>query len=258
MQEITNSYKKYGNGKTVLILHGLFGMLDNWHSFAKLLSKDYEVYIIDLRNHGRSTKTNNHSYKLMSNDIFNFVQKHNINKVSIIGHSMGGKLAIKFATLHPKLVEKLVIIDILPIKYELLQEHKIIFKAIDFIDSNDFYNRKKADLKLSEIVNSMKLRIFLIKNLTKDKSGKIIWKFNSVALKQNIQNILGSIKIENKIQIPTLFIKAGKSDYIFKDKYNSIKASFENSKIIEIKDSTHWVHVDKAEKLLNILTNFLK
>ena len=80
--------------------------------------------ILDLRNHGRSTKTNNHSYLLMSNDIFNFIKMHNINNVYIIGHSMGGKLAIKFATLHPKLVEKLLIIDILPIKYELQQEHK--------------------------------------------------------------------------------------------------------------------------------------
>ena len=160
----------------------------------------------------------------------------------------------------------MLIIDILPIKYELQQEHKIIFKAIEFIDSNDFYNRKEADLKLSEIVNSRKLKLFLNKNLTKDKSGKIVWKFNSEyaqnmnqeIMYKHIQDILDSIKIKNIIQIPTLFIKAGKSDYILKDKYNSIKSSFENSKIIELKDSTHWVHVDKPEILLNIVTNFFK
>ena len=188
------NYKSFGEGYPIIILHGLFGTLDNWQTIAKKLAANYSVYIVDQRNHGRSPHNAIFDYAVMADDLQVFMENQWIYEAHIIGHSMGGKTAMQFALTFPDLVNQLVVVDIAPKAYE--GGHQAIFEALFSLDLSVIRNRKQADAILKEQVPDFGVRQFLLKNLTNDKKGGYKWKMNLPVIYQNYEQILAAINSE--------------------------------------------------------------
>ena len=257
-----------GNNNTnhILILHGLYGCAETWLNIGKTLSSKYTVHLLDCRNHGKSFFDNSHKYNDLVRDVFDYINFHNLKKISIIGHSMGGKIAMFFAQKYADLLEKIVVVDISPLSYKsLLEEQENVNFHINMISF-----MKQLDISLfstySEIEKQIpfddtKIKNLILKNLKKE-NGKFKWKLNLDAISQNLPYILDGLNIDNfietKIQTPVLFIKATNSNYITNNAKKSAKYIFSNVKFAEIENSSHWVHIDQPELLKNEILNFLE
>lgn len=250
------NYKEFGQGDPVIILHGLFGTSDNWQTLAKKLAENYSVYIIDLRNHGRSPHDDEFNYKIMSEDLKDFMESHWIYSARIIGHSMGGKVAMQFALDHPDMIEKLVIVDIANESYK--GGHEVIFNALLDLDLEKTKSRKEADAFLESQIKDFGVRQFLLKNLTRNKAGQYVWKMNLTVIHQNYQSILSKIDGEEAFEGATLFAKGGLSKYITESNFETTKHFFPNAKLEIIENVGHWVHAEAPKELLEILEKFLK
>ena len=246
----------FGHGEPVIILHGVFGMLDNWQHFAKLLSKDYWIITLDLRNHGKSPHSEIFDYKSMSNDLIHFMEQHHIKSTNFIGHSMGGKLAMTLALEHPEYVNKLVIIDIGIKAYP--PKHNFIFDALCSLDIEKYQNRIEIENELINKIREKRIVQFLLKNIKRDKtSKKFQWKMNLKAIKNNYNRINETIESDFPFSGDTLFIKGERSDYLLKEDIPQIKALFPNAKFITIKNAGHWVHAEQPDKLLQAINEFI-
>ena len=250
------NYKEFGQGEPIIILHGLFGTLDNWQTLAKKLAEEYTVYIIDQRNHGRSPHAEDFNYKVMAEDLQIFMESNWIHSARIIGHSMGGKTAMQFALDYPDMVEKLVIVDIANQSYQ--GGHEIIFEALLNLDLEKIKDRKEADAILSEKIEEYGVRQFLLKNLTRSKSGGYQWKMNLPVIHENYQAILNKIESEDVFEEATLFVRGGLSKYITNENFTFTQQFFPNSKLISIENVGHWVHAEAPKQLLEQLNMFLK
>ncbi len=248
------NYKQFGQGDPIIILHGLFGMLDNWQTIAKKLAQHYTVFIIDQRNHGRSPHQEEFNYPLLAGDLQEFMEQQWIYKAHLIGHSMGGKTVMQFALEYPEMVDKMIVVDIAPKKYP--DGHGTIFEALFSIDFNVLENRKQAESILSEKIQEAGVRQFLLKNLTRTKAGKYKWKMNLDAIHRNYDAILATIEGE-PIETDSIFIKGGKSNYIQKEDEKKIQELFPLSNIVTINEAGHWVHAEQPIELLEIVTGFL-
>ncbi|MFK8006870.1 MAG: alpha/beta fold hydrolase [Saprospiraceae bacterium] len=250
------NYKEFGQGDPVIILHGLFGTSDNWQTIAKKIAENYSVYIIDQRNHGRSPHDDEFNYKVMAEDLKNFMESHWIYSARIIGHSMGGKTAMQFATDYPDMVEKLVVVDIANESYE--GGHEVIFNALLGLDLEKVESRKEADALLQTQIEDFGVRQFLLKNLTRSKDGKYIWKMNLPIIHQNYQAILSKIEGDEVFEGATLFVKGGLSKYVTEANFETTKHFFPNAKLETIENVGHWVHAEAPKELLEILEKFLE
>ncbi len=248
------NYKQFGQGDPVIILHGLFGMLDNWQTIAKKLAENYTVFIIDQRNHGRSPHHPDFDYSLLAEDLHCFMEQQWIYQAHLIGHSMGGKTVMQFALDYPDFVEKMIVVDIAPKKYE--GGHQLIFEALFDLDLEHIQNRKDAEQQLEVRIPQFGVRQFLLKNLTRKKEGGYTWKMNLDAIFNHYEDILDTIEGE-PVEIPSLFIKGGLSNYIQKEDSSLIKKLFSHSNIITIEKSGHWVHAEQPDILLEHMKNFL-
>lgn len=249
------NFKKFGEGEPLFILHGLFGSLDNWQTLGKILSDTYSVYLIDLRNHGKSPHSNSFSYLEMAADLVELIEDERLDKVSLIGHSMGGKTAMTFATEYPHLLEKLIVVDIAPKKYP--PHHNEILEALYALDLTKISSRREADEVMRPKMPVDGTRLFLLKNLTREKEGGYSWKMNLDMLSQNIETIIDLTPITFPIPLPTLFIRGGASNYIVDADFKSIASLFPNSEIITIENAGHWVHAEKPQELIEIIQEFL-
>lgn len=253
------NFRQLGHGDPLIILHGLFGMLDNWMSIAKKLSDKFEVFLIDQRNHGKSPHSEDHNYLLMARDLLDFMQEQNIYSAHLLGHSMGGKTVMQFATLYPGYIKSLVIADIFPKEYErITDDHTMVFEAIQSLRNCSFSDRRLAEKKLSELVPNQRILQFLIKNLSFDGQSCIRWKFNADVLMREYMNLMENIHFSAQVNAPVLFIKAGKSDYILPEEFESVKKYFPQAKLEIMPEATHWLHADDPETFVKILLNFLK
>lgn len=252
------NYKQFGTGEPVIILHGLFGMLDNWQNIAKKLASGFEVFILDQRNHGKSPHADEHNYAVMARDLYDFLEEQNIFSTHIIGHSMGGKVAMQFAAFYPGFVKKLVIADMFPKSYtESRLNHEKIFEAIDFIQNCRFSNRLEGQEKLKEIINNDRIFLFILKNLKVARNGCPEWKFNSRVLKNEYENMLVNIQIHMPVKAPALFLKASDSSYISEDEFESVYTFFPHAELRTIPDTTHWLHADKPDEFVDEVKEFL-
>jgi esterase len=252
------NYKSYGSGKPLIVLHGLFGMLDNWQTFAKSMANSYEVFLLDIRNHGRSPHTDEMNYNLMARDVYEFLEEQNIFSANILGHSMGGKIAIQFAVFYPGFVDKLIIADMFPKVYKGQKDHQNIFQAIDAVNKGHFKSRADAEEAVAKVIPEDKIAMLMFKNLAWSEDEHIIWKFNAVAIKNEYQNLLTNIKISEPIKAPTLFLKGGNSDYLTNDDIASLPCMFDNYKVESIPNAGHWLHVDQPDIFRKKVTDFLK
>lgn len=250
------NYKSFGEGYPIIILHGLFGTLDNWQTIAKKLAANYSVYIIDQRNHGRSPHDDTFDYAAMAEDLQAFMESQWIYEAHIIGHSMGGKTAMQFALTYPDLVNQLVVVDIAPKAYE--GGHQAIFEALFSLDVSTIANRKEADAALLDKIPDLGVRQFLLKNLTNDKKGGYKWKMNLPVIYKNYEQILGALESQETFDNPTLFIRGGQSDYIQKEDLSRIKTFFPAAELATVAEAGHWVHAAAPTALLTIVNAFLQ
>jgi len=255
-------FRKYGNGSlNIIILHGLYGSSDNWVSIAKILSQKFTVYIPDQRNHGQSPHSAEFNYNVLINDLYNFIVKNKIDNPVIIGHSMGGKVAMYFNYTYPQIAKKLIIIDIVPKDYSNDQNNKFHRKLILFmsrLNLNNFKNRKDLSDFIFNNINDKRLTHFILKNL-KREDNSFSWKINIETISNELQNILSeeyNKKIKN-INTPTLFIKAEDSGYIKPQDFYFIKSIFKNVEIKSIKNTSHWIHSEKPAKLCELIFDFV-
>ncbi len=252
-------FRKMGQGPPLVILHGLFGSSDNWLTIGKALSEDFEVFLVDQRNHGQSFHNSTHTYQALAGDLEQFLTEQNLsggngsNKPVVIGHSMGGKTAMTFALHHPELIGKLVVVDISPRGYGV--HHDAILDGLKALNVGSLSSRKEADEALAEYVPEAGVRQFLLKNLARNNDG-FEWKLNLPALENNLENIVAEVSGE-PVHMPVLFIKGENSRYIRDEDKERIAGLFPDSKIVTIHGAGHWVHAEQPEAFLNTLKAFL-
>lgn len=181
------NYKVYGQGNPLIILHGLFGSLDNWVSHARILSENYSVYLLDQRNHGKSPHRDEWDYSVMAEDLYDFLNQHGIYKASLLGHSMGGKTVMQFATRYPEMCEKLIIADMAPKDYP--PHHDEILAAMNSLDLSQMKSRKEAQEWLSQRLDDAAIIQFLLKSLGRDENKQFRWKFNFRILYENYAHV---------------------------------------------------------------------
>ena len=258
------NYKEFGTGFPVIILHGLLGSLDNWQTIARKMtemasaaSHPFKIYIIDQRNHGKSPHTDDFNYELLSADVLDFFRQQHITKAHVIGHSMGGKAAMKFTLENPVLVEKLIVVDISPSQAE--DHHSYIFEALDAADVGNATSREQVQAFLNErIPNDPTTIQFLMKGLQRDGTEQHFeWKFNLPALWEHYVDIMDGITGLIPFNGPTLFIKGGNSDYINAGNYPDMVELFPNHQLVEIPDAGHWVQAEKPNEFIEVAEKFL-
>ena len=249
-------YRKYGQGPAVVILHGVFGFSDNWVSIAKKLEKEFTVYLPDLRNHGQSPHSDEFSYDFIVKDIKELLDDLSLRKVIMIGHSMGGKAAMRFVSEYPDRVQKLVVVDIAPRYYKT--NHQTIIAGLKSLDLKNMQKRTEADKQISSYVESKGVRQFLLKNLYRKEDGSFALRINLDVIDKKIESVGAALEIPYPITIPALFIKGEYSEYITIEDEIEISRIFINSRFVTIKNAGHWVHADQSQSFLNELSDFLK
>jgi pimeloyl-ACP methyl ester carboxylesterase len=255
----------------MIILHGLYGMSDNWLSAARVLSEYFEVYLPDQRNHGRSPHDPHHNYEAMRNDLLQFMDDHHIDKAVLVGHSMGGKTSMFFAMTCPERVNALVVIDISPRSYMNLTtlsgpvtDHMNIINGMLNVDLSKATSREDVDRQLALIVRSPKVRRFLLKNLESDGQKGLRWRINLETLRNELPRILegldaGPYKEGAGITgFPVLFIKGGRSEYITDADQPLIRQIFPYAGIKVIPDAGHWLHAEQPELLMKTILDAVR
>ncbi len=250
------NFKTFGTGDPLIILHGLFGMLDNWQTIAKKLADDYMVYVVDLRDHGKSEHTDDFNYPLLAQDIAEFLESEWIHEAYILGHSMGGKTALQLVKDYPELVEKLIVVDIGIKSYE--GGHEMILEALNTVPIEEVESRKDVEKHLSQYISEPGIRLFLMKNLTRNKEGGYRWKMNLKLLIKHYQEILAGIIFEDVVDTPTLFIRGGQSKYILDEDFDDLSSHFESIELATVLNAGHWVHAEQPNELLAAIRSFLK
>lgn len=262
-------YREYGStGPELIILHGLYGASDNWVSIARQLQDDYHVYILDQRNHGQSPHSEEQNYEAMAEDLKTFYEKKNISKAHLIGHSMGGKTAMRFALSHSDLIDKLVILDIAPKSYasfsnyaQITNDHASIIKAMIDVDPTAAKSRGDIDSQLAKGLPNHTLRQFLLKNIERSKSGEYKWRLNLAVIQKNLEGLMDGFSDINpedsKVKIPSIFIRGEKSGYIMDEDTLIIRKFFKDAEIVSIPDAGHWLHAEQPDLLVKTLAYFL-
>lgn len=239
----------------LVILHGLFGTLENWGSQARTFAEHYSVYALDLRNHGRSPHTDQMGYRLMAKDVLHTMDELGLDKVRLLGHSMGGKTAMQLALDAPDRVEKLVVVDISPRTYP--RQHDDIFNALRELDMRALPSRQAADAAIIHQVPDLAIRSFLLKNLQRAPEGGFRWKMNLETLYCDYENIALTPEGDAPFAEPTLFVKGGNSDYITTDDRDAILSLFPAAGYKIIQNTGHWPHVEKPGPFAKIVLDFL-
>jgi esterase len=252
------NYKISGAGAPLIILHGLFGTLENWGGQAAVLNKSFQVINLDLRNHGRSPHSNTMNYPIMASDIVELLNELEIPAASIIGHSMGGKVAMQLALQYPDRVNKLVVVDISPVSYPTTH-HDEIFEGLAAIDLETLKSRADANDILQAYVTNPEIRSFLLKNLYRAENKAFKWRPNLSILKQEYTQLSCGPTISKEVVFKnaTLFIKGKNSDYMLKEHQDTIDALFESVQFKMIEGAGHWPHAEKPKVFSAILHKFL-
>jgi pimeloyl-ACP methyl ester carboxylesterase len=250
------NFKTYGQGQPLIIMHGMFGMLDNWQLIAKKLAEDYMVFLLDLRNHGRSPHSDEFGYDIMSEDLLRFMEENWLHRAHIVGHSMGGKVAMKFAMENEDMVDKLVIVDIAPKTYE--GNHESIIDALIGLDLSSINMRSDAEAYLRHRIEEESTIQFLLKNLSREKDAGYRWKMNLPVIVKHYREILAHDESHAQFEGPTLFIRGEKSNYIIPEEFPNFLQNFPNAKLATVAAAGHWVHAENPEGFLQVLSDFLK
>ncbi len=250
------NYYRCGEGFPLVILHGLFGSSDNWQTLSKRFKERYEVFALDLRNHGNSPHHNDVGYPAMARDVAEFLDEHQLAEAFILGHSMGGKVAMQFANDFPDLVRRLVVADIAPRGYP--RYHDDVFAAMLSLDLGQYRSRGEVDRALASRVPDTPLRQFLLKNLANTETGTLKWKINLQGLYVGYDAITAAPPLTRKFPGPTLFVRGEKSSYIQTEEELLIQERwYPAASFVTIKDAGHWLHAEKPDEFFQVVREFL-
>jgi esterase len=257
-------FKHFGSGPPLIILHGLYGSGDNWYSIGKALSNHFEIFLVDLRNHGSSPHDPEMNNSVMTSDLIEFFSERKIEKACIIGHSMGGKVAMHFALQDPDKLSKLVIVDVAMRSYGASEDfdreiglHQRIIESLGSLNISNSKSRTDVDLELSTFLKQKSLRDFLLKNLKRRTNGEFYWSLNIESLKNNIFNILEGIESGDRtFDGPVMLIVGKQSDYVSIEDYAQFRQVFPHIRIEEV-EAGHWVHAEQPERTIELLSEFL-
>jgi len=242
-----------GAGNPLLILHGYFGMSDNWKALGNKFAENFEVHLIDQRNHGRSFHSNEFDYELLVEDLCNYIAHYNLKNIYLLGHSMGGKVAMLFSVTYPELVSKLIVADISPKYYQPHHEH--ILAALNAVNFSIHNTRKKVEDVLKLYIKEPGIIQFMLKNVFWRTKESLDFRFNLHALTIQNSEVGEALPSFTHFDNPTLFLKGEKSDYITKEDESLIEAHFSDATIVTITNAGHWLH---AENPIQFYTEVLK
>lgn len=251
-------YRTHGTlgNPVIVILHGLFGQSDNWQTLGKKISEaGYYVVLVDERNHGLSPHSSEWNYELMANDVYVLMQTLGLHKINLLGHSMGGKVAMALAYEHPYLIDKLIIADIGPKQYPV--HHGALLEALRACVFTPTTTRKDIETLLTQRIPDVGTRQFLLKNLYWTTDNVLAWRFNLTAITNNI-NIVGQESLVNKVyNQPTLFMRGATSNYILDTDWQAIETKFPQAELITIPNAGHWLHAEQPQAFYDALMEYL-
>ncbi|NOZ41806.1 MAG: alpha/beta fold hydrolase [Alphaproteobacteria bacterium] len=239
---------------SLLILHGLFGSGHNFRTLAKKLSVKYHVYCLDLRNHGNSPHDDDVSFGAMAADISEFMADHNIDRPAVMGHSLGGKVAMQLALSHPEKISKLIIGDIAPVAYP--HHHDQIFAGLNEVSRRAPASRKEAERILTDYIEIPEVRLFLLTNLVRGADHSLHWRINVDGLQKGYRHIAKKL-CGSPYGGPALFIRGALSDYVKAEYYPEIYQLFPKAHIVTLEGAGHWLHAEKPDKFAEIVRGFL-
>ncbi|MFT4544868.1 MAG: esterase [Bacteroidia bacterium] len=250
-------FKEYGEGKPLVILHGLFGSLDNWFSISKAFADKHHVYLVDQRNHGQSPHYDSHTYEEMADDLFEFFQEHGLKDAVLMGHSMGGKTALLFASEHGELLSKLVVVDMGVKQYPV--HHDLIIRSMQALDLEVMNSRKEAEESLTHLLGEDPSTIqFLLKNIYRQKkedgSSKYAWRFNLEVIADDVEEM--GLAISEGSEVDTLFLYGTQSKYILEEDKTDILELFPNSAFKSL-NTGHWVHAQDPKGFVEGVKTFI-
>lgn len=250
-------FRKSGNGRPLVILHGLFGISDNWAGLAKQWSQDFTVYAVDLRNHGQSPHSEEWDYAAMAEDIIELLGDEKLHDVTLLGHSMGGKVGMRLAIDYPTALSKLVVVDIAP--RQSPPNNTEVVRALQQVNLDTLTSRKDAEATLRPLLHDEGTIQFLLKNLYwKETNGekRLDWRFNLDVIGRKLDEVYAATSPETVCETETLFIRGGRSHYIMPEDEADIAATFPNSTIETVEGAGHWVHADKPQEVYALVRDF--
>lgn len=239
----------------IIMLHGMFGSLDNWHAVSQRLASNFRVFALDQRNHGRSPHSREMDYALLAADVVEFLDAHSLASAHIVGHSMGGKAAMRFALSFPERTGRLVVEDIAPRAYP--PRYGEIIDGLLALDPGEYHSRRQIEVVLEGAIPELPIRRFLLKNLTRNPIGKLHWEFGLRYISENYATLNSAIVESRRFEKPALFIRGGDSDYVHQEDADTIRRLFPFSEIRTISDAGHWVHADAPVSFTEMLEDFL-
>jgi len=245
-----------GEGTPFIILHGFLGMGDNWKTLAKKYSElGFQVHLVDQRNHGRSSHSDDFSYAYMSNDLLEYCNDHQLTNITLLGHSMGGKTAMDFACKNPSLINKLIIADIGPKYYA--PHHQVILDSLAALNFTKITSRSDAEEILKKTISETGIRMFLLKNLYRVTKTTFGLRNNIKVLTEKVDEIGKSLTENLTFDKPTLFLRGDKSDYILDEDIDLINKHFKNATLKTVTNASHWLHAENPTEFFEYTSSFI-
>jgi esterase len=248
-------YRRYGSGPALILLHGLFGSLNNWHSHARVFASRCSVYALDQRNHGASPHDSDASYSAMAGDLREFMDEHAIADAVVLGHSMGGKTAMEFAGNHPDRVRALVVVDVALRPYP--PKHDQIFAMLESVDLRSHAQREDVEKAMVPFIQNPGVRQFMLTNIARDAEGALRWRMNVPALRAAYSELAASLPPSAPYPGPALFVRGALSAYLVPEDMEDIRKSFPAATMVAIPGARHWVHADAPSLFQQAVLDFL-
>jgi len=247
--------RRQGAGPPLILLHGLFGSLTNWLAVGRRLAVHFSVYAVDLRNHGDSFHSTDCSLAAMAGDVRVFMAAHGLKRATLVGHSLGGKVAMQFAASYPRQVTCLVVVDMAPRAYAPALED--IFDGLLAVDLKSCGTLKDVVAALAEHIPDRMTRRFLAKNLARGSDGRLYWKINLPAMAAGRREVYRAVDIDHPIGCPALFVRGEDSDHVTEDDRGPIRRLFPRSQVVSVPRAGHFVHIDAPKTFCRVLLDFL-
>lgn len=252
-------YRHYGRGRPMVILHGLLGISDNWVSFGKQISHlGFEVFIPDQRNHGRSPHHPVFNYYALVDDLGEFLEHHKIKEPVLLGHSMGGKVTMRFSLENPGMVDRIIVVDTSLRTYVRFNYHLKLIDAMASVDFGKIRTRQEVEIMLGQKISEPRMLLFLMKNLFWKERHRLGWRPDLSSISYHIDSMYDGVYYSTRFTKPALFIRGGRSDYVLEEDFQAIYDNFPFAAIETVENGTHWVHADEPEHFYALVSEFLK
>ena len=249
-------YAEAGDGEPLLILHGLFGSSRNWQSHARRFGQHFRTLAVDLRNHGDSFHADEMNYPGMAADVVHLIESLGLESCRVLGHSMGGKVAMTLAARRPELISRLIVADIAPVAY--FHDYDDLIEPLRALPLATLESRAQADLALRENIPEDPLRAFLLQNLQRGQDGWR-WRVNWAAIQNEMEELTGFESISDwRIELPSLFLHGTRSDYVGEAEVEIIRRHFTRVEIAALDGAGHWLHAEQPEAFVDACLDFLQ